>query len=73
MGDPLSISITVCGDGGCGKSSITLRLVRSQWTHEYIQQRPMRRATFTNWNKGTTLRLKTPTPYRAQSTARPTP
>ncbi|KAK3631648.1 hypothetical protein LTR56_016755 [Elasticomyces elasticus] len=29
------ISITVCGDGGCGKSSITLRLVRSQWTHEY--------------------------------------
>lgn len=30
------ISITVCGDGGCGKSSITLRLVRSQWTHEYV-------------------------------------
>ncbi|KAF2007994.1 ras-domain-containing protein [Amniculicola lignicola CBS 123094] len=29
------ITITVCGDGGCGKSSITLRLVRSQWTHEY--------------------------------------
>ncbi|KAF2400094.1 ras-domain-containing protein [Trichodelitschia bisporula] len=29
------ISITVCGDGGCGKSSITLRLVRSQWTEEY--------------------------------------
>ncbi|KAA6408930.1 MAG: hypothetical protein FRX48_07274 [Lasallia pustulata] len=29
------ISITVCGDGGCGKSSITLRLVRGQWTHEY--------------------------------------
>ncbi|KAF2663595.1 ras-domain-containing protein [Microthyrium microscopicum] len=29
------ISITVCGDGGCGKSSITLRLVRSQWTSEY--------------------------------------
>ncbi|KAJ9273770.1 hypothetical protein DTO212C5_49 [Paecilomyces variotii] len=29
------ISITICGDGGCGKSSITLRLVRSQWTHEY--------------------------------------
>ncbi|PMD42216.1 GTPase Ras2p, partial [Hyaloscypha variabilis F] len=27
--------ITICGDGGCGKSSITLRLVRSQWTHEY--------------------------------------
>lgn len=30
-----TISITLCGDGGCGKSSITLRLVRSQWTHEY--------------------------------------
>ncbi|KAM5429516.1 hypothetical protein MaudCBS49596_006422 [Microsporum audouinii] len=30
-----SISITICGDGGCGKSSITLRLVRSQWNHEY--------------------------------------
>lgn len=29
------ISITICGDGGCGKSSITLRLVRSQWTHDY--------------------------------------
>lgn len=29
------ISITICGDGGCGKSSITLRLVRSQWIHEY--------------------------------------
>ncbi|KAJ4163512.1 hypothetical protein LMH87_005234 [Akanthomyces muscarius] len=29
------ISITICGDGGCGKSSITLRLVRSQWTSEY--------------------------------------
>ncbi|CAN9115621.1 unnamed protein product [Alternaria alternata] len=29
------ITITVCGDGGCGKSSITLRLVRSQWTSEY--------------------------------------
>lgn len=29
------ISITVCGDGGCGKSSITLRLVRSQWTSDY--------------------------------------
>jgi GTPase SAR1 family protein len=29
------ITITICGDGGCGKSSITLRLVRSQWTHEY--------------------------------------
>ncbi|KAF2641375.1 ras-domain-containing protein [Massarina eburnea CBS 473.64] len=29
------ITITVCGDGGCGKSSITLRLVRSEWTHEY--------------------------------------
>lgn len=29
------VSITVCGDGGAGKSSITLRLVRSQWTSEY--------------------------------------
>ncbi|KAM3512964.1 hypothetical protein MY11210_003364 [Beauveria gryllotalpidicola] len=29
------VSITICGDGGCGKSSITLRLVRSQWTSEY--------------------------------------
>ncbi|KAL7266995.1 hypothetical protein RUND412_010434 [Rhizina undulata] len=29
------ISITVCGDGGTGKSSISLRLVRSKWTHEY--------------------------------------
>ncbi|KAF6235630.1 hypothetical protein HO173_006313 [Letharia columbiana] len=35
MGDQNRISITICGDGGCGKSSITLRLVRSQWTHEY--------------------------------------
>ena len=32
---PQKIAITICGDGGCGKSSITLRLVRSQWTHEY--------------------------------------
>ncbi|KAI9745987.1 MAG: hypothetical protein M1818_000668 [Claussenomyces sp. TS43310] len=29
------IAITIIGDGGCGKSSITLRLVRSQWTSEY--------------------------------------
>ncbi|KAF2813963.1 ras-domain-containing protein [Mytilinidion resinicola] len=35
MDDNNRITITVCGDGGCGKSSITLRLVRSQWTHEY--------------------------------------
>jgi len=35
MQDPNRITITICGDGGCGKSSITLRLVRSQWTHEY--------------------------------------
>lgn len=36
MGDaPNKISITICGDGGCGKSSITLRLVRSEWVHEY--------------------------------------
>ena len=32
---PIPITITICGDGGCGKSSITLRLVRSQWTSEY--------------------------------------
>ncbi|OJJ84128.1 putative RAS small monomeric GTPase [Aspergillus glaucus CBS 516.65] len=32
---PEKISITICGDGGCGKSSMTLRLVRSQWVHEY--------------------------------------
>ncbi|CEJ91854.1 Putative Ras family protein [[Torrubiella] hemipterigena] len=32
---PVPITITICGDGGCGKSSITLRLVRSQWTSEY--------------------------------------
>ncbi|KOS18178.1 Ras-like protein rasC [Escovopsis weberi] len=32
---PTPITITICGDGGCGKSSITLRLVRSQWTSEY--------------------------------------
>ncbi|KAK5995612.1 Ras-like protein 2 [Cladobotryum mycophilum] len=32
---PTPISITICGDGGCGKSSITLRLVRSAWTSEY--------------------------------------
>ncbi|CAG8274935.1 unnamed protein product [Penicillium nalgiovense] len=30
------ISITICGDGGCGKSSITMRLVRSQWVHERL-------------------------------------
>lgn len=36
MDDQLEpISITVCGDGGTGKSSISLRLVRSKWTHEY--------------------------------------
>ena len=35
MDDHHRISITICGDGGCGKSSITLRLVRSQWTSEY--------------------------------------
>ncbi|KAI8626201.1 P-loop containing nucleoside triphosphate hydrolase protein [Xylariaceae sp. FL1651] len=32
---PVPVAITICGDGGCGKSSITLRLVRSQWTSEY--------------------------------------
>jgi len=35
MTTPSRISITICGDGGCGKSSITLRLVRSAWTSEY--------------------------------------
>jgi len=35
MDENNGITITVCGDGGCGKSSITLRLVRSQWTSEY--------------------------------------
>jgi small GTP-binding protein len=35
MDDFHRITITICGDGGCGKSSITLRLVRSQWTSEY--------------------------------------
>ena len=29
------LSITICGDGGCGKSSITLRLIKSQWTSDY--------------------------------------
>ena len=44
MNDAHKISITVCGDGGCGKSSITLRLVRSQWTHEYAHQSRVRPA-----------------------------
>jgi GTPase KRas len=35
MADSSRITITICGDGGCGKSSITLRLVRSQWTSDY--------------------------------------
>ncbi|KAH7394081.1 P-loop containing nucleoside triphosphate hydrolase protein [Phaeosphaeria sp. MPI-PUGE-AT-0046c] len=35
MDENSRITITVCGDGGCGKSSITLRLVRSQWTSDY--------------------------------------
>ena len=35
MDENSRITITVCGDGGCGKSSITLRLVRSEWTSEY--------------------------------------
>lgn len=35
MDDAHKIAITICGDGGCGKSSLTLRLVRSQWTHDY--------------------------------------
>ncbi|KAJ2906134.1 putative ras small monomeric protein [Zalerion maritima] len=32
---PIPIAITICGDGGCGKSSITLRLVRQAWTSDY--------------------------------------
>lgn len=32
---PERITITICGDGGTGKSSITLRLVRGEWTSEY--------------------------------------
>jgi len=35
MDEDNRVSITVCGDGGCGKSSITLRLVRSEWTSDY--------------------------------------
>ncbi|KAK6359609.1 hypothetical protein TWF696_000757 [Orbilia brochopaga] len=35
MEDDNRIAITVCGDGGTGKSSISLRLVRSKWTHDY--------------------------------------
>ncbi|KAH5510801.1 hypothetical protein HBI23_214800 [Parastagonospora nodorum] len=35
MDESSRVHITVCGDGGCGKSSITLRLVRSQWTSDY--------------------------------------
>ncbi|PNS21357.1 T-complex protein 1 subunit zeta [Sphaceloma murrayae] len=30
-----SLTVTVCGDGGCGKSSLTLRVVRGAWTHDY--------------------------------------
>ncbi|KAF2219862.1 ras family-domain-containing protein [Elsinoe ampelina] len=30
-----SLTITICGDGGCGKSSLTLRIVRGAWTHDY--------------------------------------
>ncbi|RKF63459.1 Ras-like protein 2 [Erysiphe neolycopersici] len=29
------ITITICGDGAAGKSSIALRLVRSEWTNVY--------------------------------------
>lgn len=35
MDEAHRINITICGDGGCGKSSITLRLVRSAWTEDY--------------------------------------
>lgn len=33
--EPVRINITLFGDGGTGKSSITLRLVRSVWTSTY--------------------------------------
>ncbi|KAI9834226.1 MAG: hypothetical protein M1819_003064 [Sarea resinae] len=35
MEEPERIAITICGDGGCGKSSITLRLVHQEWTNGY--------------------------------------
>ncbi|KAI9680824.1 MAG: hypothetical protein M1817_004264 [Caeruleum heppii] len=35
MAEAENISITICGDGGCGKSSITLRLVKSEWSYDY--------------------------------------
>ncbi|CAD6501349.1 BgTH12-01601 [Blumeria graminis f. sp. triticale] len=35
MDGPHNLTITICGDGGTGKSSITLRLVRSQWISNY--------------------------------------
>ncbi|KAL2117504.1 hypothetical protein VTJ04DRAFT_7164 [Mycothermus thermophilus] len=33
--DPIHISITLCGDGGCGKSSITMRLVANRFLDSY--------------------------------------
>jgi GTPase SAR1 family protein len=42
------ITITICGDGGCGKSSITLRLVRSEWTSEYARLSPQALNNLTN-------------------------
>ncbi|KAI9852547.1 MAG: hypothetical protein M1838_000415 [Thelocarpon superellum] len=35
MAETEQITITICGDGGCGKSSITLRLVKSEWSYDY--------------------------------------
>ncbi|KAB8292904.1 hypothetical protein EYC80_007269 [Monilinia laxa] len=32
---PNRITITILGDGGVGKSALTLRLVKSQWTSDY--------------------------------------
>ncbi|CCD50705.1 similar to GTPase Ras2p [Botrytis cinerea T4] len=33
--DSNRITITILGDGGVGKSALTLRLVKSQWTSDY--------------------------------------
>ncbi|KAL2268395.1 hypothetical protein VTJ83DRAFT_3241 [Remersonia thermophila] len=33
--EPVHISITLCGDGGCGKSSITMRLVANRFLDSY--------------------------------------
>ncbi|KAL1838424.1 hypothetical protein VTJ49DRAFT_2676 [Mycothermus thermophilus] len=33
--EPVHVSITLCGDGGCGKSSITMRLVANRFLDSY--------------------------------------